>query len=167
MTGIHRFEIEHGLPKNYINVSIVKQGEQGAFQRLERGELNLKEFYKIFGEELSHPDNKAYYRKYLQRAGKDAPDHLPDIKVDGKVLFMTMIKETLRIDPKMMLVLQKLRASGQFKLAALTNNFPFSEEDVEEAEIFGTALPKELASYFDHIIESRVIGLSIYTPAKC
>jgi hypothetical protein len=72
LQGVAKYEKQHNLPKKYINVAIEKSGESGAFQRLERGELSIPEFYEIFGKELSDPINKEYYLKYLQsRKGKD------------------------------------------------------------------------------------------------
>ncbi|KAG2212619.1 hypothetical protein INT47_000595 [Mucor saturninus] len=159
MAGIHRYEQQHGLPRNYINVAIVQQGEHGAFQKLERGEVKLDQFYKDFGSQLSHPTNKKYYKTYLQKSGKDAPDNIPDISVDGKELFATMMSETARLDEHIFLAIQKLKESGKFKLAALTNNFDLPEDDLKEAEAMGASAAAELRKLFDYFIESRLIGL--------
>ncbi|KAI8097906.1 HAD-like domain-containing protein [Gilbertella persicaria] len=159
MAGIHRFEEQHGLPRNYINVAIVKQGDQGAFQRLERGEIKLHEFYKDFSEQLSHPLNKEHYKAYLEKSGKVVPGMIPDITIDGKALFTTMMAETARIDPHVFLALEKLKASGKFILAALTNNFELPEDDLKEAEAMGSAAADKLRSMFDYFIESRLVGL--------
>lgn len=48
----------------------VAKGQHGAFQRLERGELTLGEFYTAFAAELADPDSMALYRQYLARRGK-------------------------------------------------------------------------------------------------
>jgi hypothetical protein len=37
---------------------------------LERGEIKLHEFYKAFGEQLSHSSNKEHYKAYLAKSGK-------------------------------------------------------------------------------------------------
>ncbi|CAG8784169.1 6235_t:CDS:2 [Dentiscutata erythropus] len=151
--GIMRFEKEHNLPHNYINVIIVKNGENGAFQRLERGELPLNEFYKIFSKELSNPLNKQIYIKYLKLRGETTIPQIPDqISIDGKSLFREMMSESTKIDPIVFTALKKLRSSNKFKLAALTNNF------LTPADVGGT-IPQELKCLFDEVFESSVIGL--------
>ncbi|KAL1927069.1 hypothetical protein VTP01DRAFT_5032 [Rhizomucor pusillus] len=153
MAGIHRYEKEHGLPRNYINVAIVKQGENGAFQKLERGEIRLKDFYKQFGEELSDPAHKIHYQEYLKKSGKPVPQHIPDVKVDGRVLWGTMMAETHKIDPVVFHAIQRLRESGKFAVAALTNNSEMAEED----ELKGGGA--QLKEYFHYFVESKVVGL--------
>ncbi|CAG8494797.1 9311_t:CDS:2 [Paraglomus occultum] len=158
--GIAKYEREHGLPPNYINVAIVNRGENGAFQRLERGELDLNAFYDLFGKELSDPKNFEYYKEY--RRLKKVPEEIfPDRSlsdsfiIDGKELFRAMMAEASRVDPVVFSALQKLRASNRFKLAALTNNF-FLPKDV--VGLLGDA-PEKLKNIFDEFIESSVVGL--------
>ena len=64
------YEAAHGLPSHYINCSITALGQQGAFQRLERGEIELEQFYSEFGDELSAVGraNEAY-NKYCTKMG--------------------------------------------------------------------------------------------------
>ncbi|ORE19567.1 epoxide hydrolase N-termina [Rhizopus microsporus] len=159
MAGIHAYEQKHGLPRNYINVAIVRQGENGAFQKLERGELKLNDFYKDFGLQLSDPTNKEHYKEYLKKTGKPVPEYIPDVHVDGKELFKTMMLETARIDPYIYSALQCLKESGKYTLAALTNNFELPEDDLQEAEAMGASAAIELRGIFDYFIESRLVGL--------
>ena len=42
------------------------RGKTGAFQRLERGELSLSQFYKQFSDELADPQSLELYRQYMQ-----------------------------------------------------------------------------------------------------
>ncbi|KAI9276135.1 HAD-like domain-containing protein [Sporodiniella umbellata] len=156
MAGIHAYEKKHGLPRNYINVAIVAQGEQGAFQRLERGELQLDGFYQAFGDQLSDKKCKAHYARYLAQ-NKKPMAWIPDVVVDGKELFKTMMAESARVDPVVLTALERLKASGKYKVAALTNNFDFPE--AEEAEGMGAAAVARLRPLFDYFIESRVVGL--------
>ncbi|ORX46762.1 HAD-like protein [Hesseltinella vesiculosa] len=158
MTGIHKYELAHNLPRNYINVAIVHQGEQGAFQQLERGELTLRVFYKKFGEQLSDPKNKHAYQAYLKKSGKPPMEHIPDIHVDGEELFVAMMKEAQQEDPVVVGAIKQLRASGRFIVAALTNNYNIPEEDKDAMEKLGGG-SSTLPSLFDHYIESRVVGL--------
>lgn len=71
ITGANDAEKLWGLPPHYINAHITARGHEGAFQRLERGELGLDEFYRLFGSELSDVQggNRAY-RRYCERIGK-------------------------------------------------------------------------------------------------
>ncbi|CAO3668238.1 unnamed protein product [Rhizopus stolonifer] len=157
MAGIHAYEEKYGLPRNYINVAIVEQGENGAFQRLERGEIQLDAFYKDFGDQLSDQVNKEHYKKYLVKSGKPVPENIPDVIVDGKVLFKTMMAESVRMDPFIFPALELLKASGKYTLAALTNNFDLPRD--KEAEEMGGAAAAKLRHLFDHFIESRLVGL--------
>ncbi|KAI8967033.1 HAD-like domain-containing protein [Mycotypha africana] len=161
MAGIRKYEIQKGLPRNYINVAIVNQGENGAFQKLERGEIKLEQFYKDFSSQLSDPANKEHYKKYIAnlRGGGAVPETIPDVLVDGKALFITMMSETAKLDPHIYTAIQKLKASNHFKLAALTNNFELPEDDLREAEALGASATEKLRNLFDYFIESRLIGL--------
>lgn len=88
----------------------------------------MGEFYKDFGLQLSHPKNKEHYKAYLAKSGKGKtnvyflryltltpppflaiPSHIPDITVDGKELFTTMMAETNKLDPNIFLAIQKLK----------------------------------------------------------
>ena len=46
--AIGRYERDHGISRNAINHSIVDAGPQGAWSRLERGELALEDFFEPF-----------------------------------------------------------------------------------------------------------------------
>ncbi|RIA97692.1 HAD-like domain-containing protein [Glomus cerebriforme] len=158
--GIAKYEREYNLPKNYISIAIERSGENGAFQRLERGELTIPEFYEIFGKELSDPINKEYYLQYLQSRRNSNIPSLPDkITIDGRELFRTMMSETAKIDPIVVNAIKKLRANNKFKIAALTNNFQLPTQYQEEIEILGGSPSIEFKELFDEYIESSVIGL--------
>ncbi|KAI8085205.1 HAD-like domain-containing protein [Halteromyces radiatus] len=157
--GIHRYEEKHNLPRDYINVAIVSQGEGGAFQRFERGEIKLHDFYKAFGEQLSDPKNKQYYQKYLTKTGKANHQLIPDISVNGQELFHTMMAEAKQIDPYIFQAIQQLKKSKRFILAALTNNFEVPKSDQQELQALGDGPPKILRNSFDHYVESTVVGL--------
>ncbi|KAI9015866.1 HAD-like domain-containing protein [Phycomyces nitens] len=159
MAGIRLYEERYGLPSNYINVAITQQGDQGAFQKLERGEIKLHDFYIAFGEQLSHPSNKQHYLNYLAKTGKPAPSFIPDVTINGKDLFTTMMKETQNLDQKVFRAIRRLRESGQFRVAALTNNFELPEDDLKETEELGGKVPDSLKNMFELFIESRLVGL--------
>jgi FMN phosphatase YigB (HAD superfamily) len=95
--------------------------------------------------------------------------------INGKELFIDMMKESTKLDPLVVHAIQKLKASARFKLAALTNNFQLpssqpskdsngatsdgtSRNDDDELGI-GTPPIEFLKSLFDFYIESAVVGL--------
>ncbi|KAI8890326.1 epoxide hydrolase N-termina [Backusella circina FSU 941] len=159
MAGIHRFEKEKGFPRNYLNVAIVKQGDQGAFQKFERGEIQFDEFCKLFGDQLSHPSNKVNYKEYLKRTGKDVPKVIPDVIVNGKELFKVMIGESNRVDKDVLRVIENLRASKKFTIAALTNSYELPKNNPKEMEEMGMGVVAGLRHLFDYFIESQVAGM--------
>lgn len=68
IVGAGHYEKHYGLPEHYINVGITAGGQQGAFQRLEKGELALDAFYDLFGKELSRVEHmNAAYRVYCRK----------------------------------------------------------------------------------------------------
>lgn len=88
MLAIAQYEEENNLPPNYINcimydirklaserdlsywhVFRANIGPNGAFQRLERGEISLFPFYKTFSLELSASQGKIWYEQYCKNRG--------------------------------------------------------------------------------------------------
>lgn len=96
---IARYEREHGLPADAINRVVVAAGEQGAWARLERGELTVQTFCEPF-----EADCRAH-----------------GLTVDARRL-MREIGEAARPRPVMLEAIRRLRAKG-FRVAALTNNW--------------------------------------------
>lgn len=174
LVGINRYERDHGLPYNYLNVAITQTGKQGAFQRLERSEVDMYTFYRQFGQELSRPDvMNEWFTSFCKLRGQPVPTELPtSLQVDGRELFGIMMKESTRIDPLIAGAIQKLRNSNKFVLAALTNNFspptsipgdggPSSSAPSLEEELKHLGMDKDVntvRAMFDHYIESAVVG---------
>ncbi|HXG04105.1 MAG TPA: HAD family phosphatase [Candidatus Binatia bacterium] len=96
---IARYEREHGLPAGAINRAVMAAGEQGAWARLERGELTVESFCKPF----------------------EADCRAAGFTVDAGRL-MREIGEAARPRPIMLEAVRRLRAKG-FKVGALTNNW--------------------------------------------
>ncbi|KAF9123886.1 hypothetical protein BGW39_008620 [Mortierella sp. 14UC] len=191
--GIADFEIQHNLPVNYLNVAITRSGHNGAFQRLERGELDLWSFYDSFSDQLSDPRNVAAYAKYAQLRSKVFDEKsFKAPKVDGRALFHQMMSKAAVVNPCMVEATAALRKAG-YTVAALTNNFNYpsdargqQEQDLilkNTAESFSAALTPsttatatgkggvivmgqdQLKTLFDHFIESAILGLRKPDPA--
>ncbi|GAA5841449.1 hypothetical protein JCM5353_007273 [Sporobolomyces roseus] len=142
VAAISRAEKMWNLPPHYLNALITAYGDQGAFQRLERGELVIEEFYKAFGEQLSNVErgNKAY-QVYCKRAGIDCPKLPQNLKIDGKELWSLMMDPATEPDPLVVTAINRLRAADRFKIAALTNNFAPSSGVPERYRSTGSYRP--------------------------
>ncbi|KAF9938471.1 hypothetical protein BGZ67_010773 [Mortierella alpina] len=135
--GIADFERGHSLPVNYLNVAISRAGEHGAFQKLERGEVDLWTFYDEFSQQLSDPLNVQAYAEYAKLRGKvfDAQSFVSP-KVNGRQLFHQMMGKAAVVNPCMVQAIAALRNAG-YIVAALTNNFnyPTDERGQREQEL--------------------------------
>ena len=97
--AITRYEREHGIEANAINRVVVAAGEQGAWARLERGELTAQTFVEFF----------------------EADCRARGITIDGRRL-MAKIAEASVPRPVMLEAIRRIRAGG-LRVAALTNNW--------------------------------------------
>jgi epoxide hydrolase-like predicted phosphatase len=97
-------EKNHGLEPNFINRLIVGSGPQGAWARLERGEIPMEDFFDAFDREI-------------QSAGAD---------ISSREI-MGAINNYLRVRPEMLDVIRQIRKSG-ILTAALTNNWVADDE---------------------------------------
>ena len=129
--AIARYERERGLPPNAINRVVVAAGEEGAWARLERGELTVQTFCAPF-----EADCRAH-----------------GIAIDGRVL-MERIAEASVPRPRMLEAIRRLRAAG-LRVAALTNNWVAETPGATVSE----AMKGRLAAHFDVFVESAVVGL--------
>ncbi|KAJ3149287.1 hypothetical protein HDU86_007010 [Geranomyces michiganensis] len=154
LQGIRKFEKSAGLPENFLNVAIQARGENGAFQKLERGELPLSEFYTLFGNECSDfAVNVPAYNAWLKSKGKRTME-IPPKRIDGKELFTAMMVEAMKPNDLVLNAVRKLKASGKIRVAALTNNFQF-----EDTSAFGKPPAQVVELFGDHYIESSLVGL--------
>ncbi|SPO30167.1 related to epoxide hydrolase [Ustilago trichophora] len=172
--AINKYEKEHGLPFQYLNVAITAQGHGGAFQKFERSEMDLYTFYRRFGEELSNVEkNNEAYTKFCKSRGHEVPKLPTKLHVDGRELFGQMMRFSSQVDPKMRTAITRLKASGKFTIAALTNNFAPPTEVPSDAQGSALKAPSleeelehlglgqshyELRKMFDFYIESAVVG---------
>ncbi|GAA5886893.1 hypothetical protein JCM5296_005183 [Sporobolomyces johnsonii] len=185
VAAIGRAEQQWSLPPHWLNAAITARGEQGAFQRLERGELGIEEFYRRFGEELSEVGrgNEAY-QAYCRKAGIECPALPTEVKIDGRELWSIMMDPATEPDEVVVNAINRLRGSKLYKVAALTNNFaaaghnptrhrpasgankPVSTAELRASLKAAAADPDSkgsgndvLRSLFDEYIESCVEGL--------
>jgi putative hydrolase of the HAD superfamily len=124
------YEARLGLPHRFLSEVVLAGGDDGAWSRLERGELSMAEFEDEFGAECV-------------RAGGT---------VDVGELFAEVRTGSAPRDV-MVAAIERLRAAG-LKTGALTNNWrdPRHEVDPESAGA-------RLDQLFDVVVESAVEGL--------
>ncbi|BGP29173.1 hypothetical protein JCM10296v2_000911 [Rhodotorula toruloides] len=122
--AISRAEKQWNLPKHWINAAITAMGDDGPFQRFERGQMGQDEFYREFGARLGDVEtNNRAYRVYCKRAGIECPPLPEKVQIDGKELWGLMMDPATEPDPVVVEAINRLRASQRYKVAALTNNF--------------------------------------------
>jgi putative hydrolase of the HAD superfamily len=99
LDAIAGFERERGLPGGTVNRVVVSSGADGAWARLERGELSMERFYEEFAGDC---------------AAAGAP-------IDAREL-MTRIGAAAAPRPRMVAAVGRVRAGG-LRAGALTNNW--------------------------------------------
>ena len=99
LQAIAAFEREQGIPAGFVNRVVMDTAPEGAWSRLERGELTLEEFFVAFERDCAAAGQRLSARAMMERMAEVA---LPR--------------------PAMLDAVQRLRAGG-LKTAALTNNW--------------------------------------------
>lgn len=160
--AIAKYERERGLPTHYINCSIVGRGHQGSWQKFERGEIDLLSFYEAFSQDLSDTVNgNKWYKAYCDRKSLVCPELPRTLNINGRELFGSMMREAGTYDPHMRQAILQIRAAGQHKVIALTNNFSRVSVPPEELAFLGWedgATPQHLRDLFDDFCDSSTLG---------
>jgi len=182
LAAIAAYERENDIPENYINISITQHGSKGAWQQFERGEIDLWSFYSAFSHQLSDTKRgNVWYADYCKRHGIACPK-LPDtLNIDGREVFVSMMQQAGEFDPPVVEAIHRLRASGNYRIIALTNNYSaadasrlpeppadfkqryisFVSADAEMKALGWDqgAAPPRLRSLFDDFCDSSVMGM--------
>ena len=164
----------------------------GSWQRIERGELTLDDsFFTAFHAELTDqkhwrnyclklradPARRGVMDELLRRSGKDsstAADAVPDMpRINAKEMFWNMMRTARSPDPYMFPALIKLRKSGRFIIAALSNTIAFPPGVMDEkGQLFKSQVRSssnsngsqaaelgEIRDHFDVFVSSAHVGL--------
>ena len=137
LQAIRDYEAELGLERNAINRVAAQTTPDGAWSRLERGELSREAFYPAF----------------------EADCRAAGIEMDARVM-MERMGHASAPRPVMLEAIARLRAAD-FRVGALTNNWA-ENDDQNAAQTDGT---RELVHHFHVFIESSVEGLRKPDPA--
>ncbi|TEB35958.1 HAD-like protein [Coprinellus micaceus] len=161
--AIAAYEQNLGLPIDYINTSIVGYGSQGAWQKFERGEIDILDFYPAFGRELSDTvHGNRCYRKYCERKGIPCPQLPETLAVNGRELFGAMMHASQTYDPYIREAILRIRAAGKHRVIALTNNFAKIDVPAAELNFLGWGegvIPDHLRDLFDDFCDSSALGM--------
>ena len=131
---ISEWESQNSFARGTIFSAIKFGGANGAWARLERGELTQEEFYEPFAGEVTA----------LAGPGKEPIS--PEVV---KEFMENLMRGLNRTDPDMMEAVDKLKKAG-LKLAVLTNNWKSDES--------GRLIFDEVDK-FDHVVESCMVGM--------
>ncbi|KAH6918734.1 HAD-like domain-containing protein [Coprinopsis sp. MPI-PUGE-AT-0042] len=161
--AIAAYEKEHGLPPDYINTTIVGHGHDGAWQKFERGEMDIPTFYSSFSRDLSNVElGNKWYKAYCQRKNIACPKLPEQLEVDGRELFGAMMRTSQSYDPHVREAIYRIRADGRLKVIALTNNFARIDLPQAERDFLGWsegATPNHLLQLFDDFCDSSALGM--------
>ena len=141
-----------------MNFSISKTAPDGFWHRLETGHIPMDDdFFIGFARDLHDPVRWATFYKEQQAKNPNLPKTIPPVpKIDARWLFFDMMAGARAPDPWMFPALRKLRASGKFLIAALSNtvifppDHPYNQIKIEDDPI---------RSLFDVFISSAHVGL--------
>ena len=176
MQAIIDYEKAQGIPPGLINWTISQTQPNGAWQKLERGEIPLNEtFYKAWKADLEdEPRWRQYYARHLAEQRKEklsdaaeeaAYDVPPPPDIDTETLHNTMMSSTRALDPHMGPAIKRLRqhadqSKGKIIIAALSNTsiFPPGHKLYDPKRVDGKA-SKGLEGIFDVFISSAHVGM--------
>ncbi|KAI2623779.1 HAD-like protein [Xylaria nigripes] len=152
------YELSLDIPPGWVNYSLSKTSPNGFWHRLERGEIPMDDaFFAGFNEDLRDPERWASFYKIQAAKDSSIPQEVPPVPdVDGRWLFNDMMKTSTAPDPWMYPALQKLKASGRFILAAMSNTviFPIGHP-LYQKDFYADPI----RSLFDVFVSSAHVGL--------
>lgn len=178
--AIREYEIEHGIPNNYINCLITGRGSQGAWQKFERGQISLFPFYEQFSQELSDVDsgNKLYV-EYCERKNIACPELPRKLVIDGREFFGRMMRTSQTLDKYVYKAILRIRAAERWRVIALTNNYSkidasFLGLDIRHSKRYPGVtvdselrflgwergpVPPQIRNLFDDFLDSSEVGM--------
>ena len=170
------YDKSQGIPEGFINWTISQTGRDGAWARLERGELVCDtEFYSAWKSDLEDEKRwRQYFAIYISkqstpganRAPEEAAYNVPPLpSIDAEWLHNEMMTIARQLDPHMGPALKRLRqhadrSDGKLIIAALSNTsiFPRGHKLYDNTSTDGKA-SKRLEGIFDVFVSSAHIGM--------
>ena len=130
--AFNHYEVEHGLPIDFVRSVNASNPHDNAWAKLERSEIRAAEFDRQFADESS------------------ALGH----RVPGADVLALLSGE---IRPEMVALLDRVKAAG-YKVACLTNNVVSGDSAATHSPQRAAALAEVMAR-FDDIVESSKVGV--------
>ncbi|KAK8248653.1 epoxide hydrolase-like protein [Phyllosticta capitalensis] len=159
LAAIAAYEQSLNLPAGYINSAIAAAAPNGAFQRLERGEMRLDDaFFEDFGRDVR---NRGVWARMVARRKSEGQDggsrRKEDFdsatqRIDAKALFWTMMRAARHPDPHVFPAVQTLVALGRARAAAPSaaeRNGAFVVGALSNAVVFPEGVRDERGELFD------------------
>jgi putative hydrolase of the HAD superfamily len=125
------YEIEQGLPEDFIRALNARNPDINAWARMERNEVSLAEFVTLFEAEA-------------QEAGH---------RIDGWRVLKSISGD---IRPQMVEALRRCKA--RFRVACITNNMKAGEGPGMARSPEKAAAVAEVMTLFEHVVESSKLG---------
>lgn len=114
-------------------------------------------FFSAFNADLRNPTHwEQFYRNVAKKAGVQVDSIPPIPDVDGEFMFNHMMSASRVPDPWMWPALKKLKASGRYLIAALSNTMIFPEWHPLHKQ---SSEHDDVRGIFDVFISSAHIGL--------
>ena len=130
--AFNRYEAEIGLPKDFIRSLNARNGDTNAWAKMERSEVSLEGFVALFEEEARQQGHKLDGWRILQSLSGD-------------------------IRPQMVEALRRCKQA--FRVACITNNMKHGEGPGMARGADKAQDVAEIMTLFEHVVESRKLGL--------
>jgi putative hydrolase of the HAD superfamily len=130
--AFNRYEVEIGLPKDFIRSLNARNGDANAWAKMERSEVSLEDFVALFEEEARRHGHVLDGWRILQSLSGD-------------------------IRPQMVEALRRCKAS--FRVACITNNMKSGEGPGMARSPEKALAVAEIMALFEHVVESSKLGM--------
>jgi putative hydrolase of the HAD superfamily len=130
--AFRRYEVEAGLPKDFIRGLNARNGDTNAWAKMERSEVSLEGFVALFEEEARQHGHKINGWRILQSLSGD-------------------------IRPQMVEALRRCRQA--FRVACITNNMKHGEGPGMARSGDKARAVTEIMALFEHVVESSKLGM--------
>ena len=130
--AFNRYEVEAGLPKDFLRGLNTRNPDTNAWAKMERSEVSLQGFVDLFEEEA----------------------RLEGYRVDGWKILQALSGD---IRPQMVEALRRCKTT--FRVACITNNMKAGEGPGMARSPEKATAVAEILSLFEHVVESSKVGL--------
>ena len=130
--AFNRYEVEIGLPKDFIRGLNARNGDTNAWAKMERSEVSLEGFVALFEEEARQHGHKVDGWRILQSLSGD-------------------------IRPQMVEALRRCKQA--FRVACITNNMKHGEGPGMARTADKAQAVTEIMMLFEHVVESSKLGV--------